>query len=108
MSRWPVDKYEIIHPANASGIDIAQCYNGIFDVEQCDWAVLPLRRRGETYGDAQARGLCEIVLAAFEGVPLLSWGLSGLSPVYEAEEEGGSSVVWLEKQGLLQIFLGVL
>jgi hypothetical protein len=38
----------------------------------------------------------------------LSWGLGGLSPVYEAEEEGGSSVVWLEHQGLLQIFFGAL
>ena len=95
---------EVIHPANAAGIDIAQCHNGILDAEQCDWAVLPLRRRGKTYGDAQARGLCEIVLAAFEGVLLLAWGLGGLSPVYEAEEEGGSSVVWLEKQGLLEIF----
>ena len=54
MCRWPVDKYEVIHPANAAGIDIAQCHNGILDTEQCDWAVLPLRRRGETYGDAQA------------------------------------------------------
>jgi hypothetical protein len=52
--------------------------------------------------------LGEIVLAAFERVLLLTWGLSGLSPVCEAEEEGGSSVVWLEKQGLLEIFFGAL
>jgi len=108
MCLLPVDKYEIIHPANASGIDIAQRHNGILDTKQCDWTFLPLRHRGETYGDAQARGLCEIVLAAFEGVLLLSWGLGGLSPVYEAKEEGGSSVVWLEKQGLLEIFFGAL
>jgi hypothetical protein len=31
-----------------------------------------------------------------------------LSPVYEAEEEGSSSVVWLEDQGLLEIFCGAL
>jgi hypothetical protein len=72
MCRWPVDKYEVIHPANASGIDIVQGHNGILDVEPCAWAVLPLRRRGETYRDTQARGLCKIVLAAFEGVSLLS------------------------------------
>jgi hypothetical protein len=48
------------------------------------------------------------VLATFAGVPLLPWGLSGLSPVDEAEEEGGSSVVWLEHQGLLEIFFGTL
>jgi hypothetical protein len=48
------------------------------------------------------------VLAAFEGALLLSWGLGGLSPVYEAQEEGGSSVVWLENQGLLEIFFGAL
>jgi len=83
-SRWPVDKYEVIHPANASGIDIAQCHNGILDTKQCDWAILPLRCRGETYGEAQGGSLREIMLAAFEGVLLLSWGLGGLPPVYEA------------------------
>ena len=108
MYRWPVDKYEVIHPANTAGVDIAQCHNGILDTKQCDWAVLPLRRRGETYGDAQTRGLCEIVLAACESTLLLAWSLGGLSPVYKAEEEGGRSVVWLEKQGLLEIFFGAL
>jgi hypothetical protein len=48
------------------------------------------------------------VLAAFASIPLLSWGLGGLSPVYETEEEGGSSVVWLKKQRLLKIFFGAL
>jgi hypothetical protein len=48
------------------------------------------------------------VLAAFESVLLLTWGLGSLSPVCEAEEEGGSSVVWLKKQGLLEIFFGAL
>jgi hypothetical protein len=108
MCRWPEDKYEVIPPANAAGIDIAQGYDGILEAEPCDWAVLSFRRRGETYGNAQARGVREIVLTAFEGVLLLSWGLGGLSPVYEAEEEGGSSVVWLENQGLLEIFFGAL
>jgi hypothetical protein len=60
------------------------------------------------YGDTQARGLCKIVLAACEEVLLLSWHLGGLAPVYEAEKEGGSRVVWLEKQGLLEIFFGTL
>ena len=86
MCRWPVDEYEVIHPANASGIDIAQCHNGILNTKQYDWTVLPLRRRGETYGDTQARGLCEIVLAALEGVLLLPCGLGGLLPGHYAEE----------------------
>jgi hypothetical protein len=85
-----------------------QGHNGILEAEQRDWAVLPLRYGGETYGDAQARGLREIVLAAFERVLLLSWGLGGLSPVYEAEEEGSSSVIWLENQRLMEIFFGAL
>jgi hypothetical protein len=108
MCRWPEGKYQVIHPANASGIDIAQGDNGILEAERRDGPVLLLRRSGKTYRDAQARGLREIVLAAFEGVLLLSWSLSGLSPVYEAEEECGSSVVWLENQGLLEIFFGAL
>jgi len=52
--------------------------------------------------------LYEVLLAAPEGVLLLSWSLGCLSPVYDAEEEDGSSVVWLEKQGLLEIFFGAL
>ena len=107
MCRWPEDKYEVIPPANAAGIDIAQGYDGILEAEPCDWAVLPLRRRGGMYGDTQGSGLYEVRFATLK-VVLLSWGLGGLSPVYEAEEEGGSSVVWLEHQGLLQIFFGTL
>jgi hypothetical protein len=108
MGCWPEDKYKVIHPANTSGIDIAQCHNGILEAEQRDWAVLPLRYGGKTYGDTQTCGLREIVLAAFKSVLLLSWGMGGLSPVYEAQEEGGSSVVWLENKGLLEIFFGAL
>jgi hypothetical protein len=108
MCCWPENKDKVIHPANASGINIAQYHNGISEAEQRDWAVLPLRYGGKTYGDPQARGLREIVLAAFESVLLLSWSLGGLSPVDEAEEEGGSSAVWLEHQGLLEIFFGAL
>jgi hypothetical protein len=48
------------------------------------------------------------VLAAFKSVLLLPWSLGGLSPVYEAEEEGSSSVVCLEHQRLLEIFFGAL
>jgi hypothetical protein len=51
--------------------------------------------------------LFEVLLATLKGV-LLSWSLGGLSPVYEAEEEDGSSVVGLEKQCLLEIFFGAL
>jgi hypothetical protein len=52
--------------------------------------------------------LCEIVLAAFEGVLLLPSGLGGLSPVHDAQEQGGSGVVRLEDQCLLETFFGAL
>src|SRR5215471_21489185 len=109
MYRWPVDEYEVIHLANTSDVDIAQRHNGILDIERCNRSGVSFRYRGETYRDAQARGLREIVLAAFEkSVSLLSWRLGGLSPIYEAEEEGSGSVVRLEKQGLLEIFCSAL
>ena len=59
-------------------------------------------------GMPKTRGLCEIVLAALEDILLLPCGLSGLTPVDEAEEEDGSSIVWLEHQRLLEIFFGAL
>jgi hypothetical protein len=48
------------------------------------------------------------VLAAFEGVPLLPCILGCLSPVHDAEEQGGSSVIRLQEQRLLETFFGAL
>jgi hypothetical protein len=59
------------------------------------------------YRDTQGGGLYEVLFATIK-VILLSGGLGSLSPVYEAEEEGSSSIVRLEKQSLLEIFFGAL
>jgi hypothetical protein len=48
------------------------------------------------------------VLAAFEGVPLLPCSLGCLSPAHDTEEQGGSSVVRLQEQRLLETFFGAL
>ena len=69
---------------------------------------MPFRRRGESDGETQGGGLCEVVGAACADVPLLPCRLGGLSPVHYAEEQGGSSVVRLQNQRLLEAFFGAL